>query len=788
MKLLILRPGIAVILIFFASQFSHSQVNGDKSENPGDIRYIEELFIQTDRDIYIAGESVFIKIFKLNGITHTQSHISQVAYVELLDYLNNPLRQLKISLNGFSGSGELLLPQSLPTGNYLIRSCTNWMQNFSSDLFSYTRISVINPFEDINKIKIPVPGQLPDSVAFYPEGGSFVSGIETLVGFRCMNFNGTPAEIKGIVVDSENNTLCRVQSGPGGHGFFSVKPSAKSRLYLLTGKSGNNTVRYPLPVVRDSGIVLSVMTTPGKDSFRITIRQKGTIDPDKRFFLLYSTLATPPLKRELALDTDTLIMYQKDILPYGLASIMITDEEGLPFAKRWVYNEKKSDINLNIQLQEKIISTREKVKIDISVTDTGGKPVKSDLTISVVRSFLTEEAGSRIQPGYLQLPLLATLETNYQHSDINAYLVFYSNEGMLPGSDKRSSYGSSVYLPELRGHLVSGIITNTDTGNPVSNENIVLSFVGEKARCRFSRTDERGHFNFVISEPGTREIVIQPLSPVLNDYNVELNNPFPRTLNKYVPLPFYPDSSKVAEINKAIISMQVRGIYEPLVKSMATSSVIEETDFYGVPDDTILITRFIELASLKEIIKEIVPWVSIYRKDGRSKFKLINGPLSQPFEADPLMLVDGVPVNDLDLILTINPVDLKRIEILRERYLVSDIILEGIIHFITWKGNLSSPELNESVYRREFQALQEVNYYDWPDYSNDTTKNSRIPDFRNTLYWDPNLSTGESGKAAVEFFTSDEPGEYTIIVAGMTSDGKSCRSEIHFQVKPENIR
>jgi hypothetical protein len=249
-----------------------------------------------------------------------------------------------------------------------------------------------------------------------------------------------------------------------------------------------------------------------------------------------------------------------------------------------------------------------------------------------------------------------------------------------------------------------------------------------------------------------------------------------------VPFPFYPDSSRLAEINKAIISMQVRGIYEPLVKRMATGSVDEGTNFYGEPDDTILITRFIELASLKEIIKEIVPWVSIYRNEGRSKFKMISGPLSLPFEKDPLMLVDGVPVYDLDLILAIDPGDLRRIEILRERYLVSDIILEGIIHFITWKGNLSSLELNKSVYRREFQSLQPVSNYEWPDYSDRVSEQSRIPDFRNTLFWDPNVSTGDSGEASVEFYTSDEPGDYTIIVEGMTTDGRAFRSESQLHI------
>ena len=50
--------------------------------------------------------------------------------------------------------------------------------------------------------------------------------------------------------------------------------------------------------------------------------------------------------------------------------------------------------------------------------------------------------------------------------------------------------------------------------------------------------------------------------------------------------------------------------------------------------------------------------------------------------------------------------------------------------------------------------------------------NDRIPDFRNTLYWNPDMHTDKTGKSAVEFYSSDESGEYIITVEGMTGDGR----------------
>ena len=111
----------------------------------------EELFVRTDRDIYITGEQVWLKIYKISGLTQTSSNISKVVYIELLDKNNFPLKQLKIKTDNCSSSSVFNLPDNLSSGNYVIRAYTSWMQNFSPDQFSYTTISVINPFESIDR-------------------------------------------------------------------------------------------------------------------------------------------------------------------------------------------------------------------------------------------------------------------------------------------------------------------------------------------------------------------------------------------------------------------------------------------------------------------------------------------------------------------------------------------------------------------------------------------------------------------------------------------------------------
>ncbi|MCE5346163.1 MAG: hypothetical protein LLG13_07750 [Bacteroidales bacterium] len=775
----------ASFLAFSISLTSFPQFTGNYLKKLNEKNYAEELFVQTDRDIYIAGEQVFFKILKLNGLTHTPSDVSKVVYLDLMGNFNNPVVQLKIGADGFSGSGEFMLPDTLRTGNYLIRSCTRWMQNFSQDLFSYKRISIINPFEKIGQIKLPSREQRIDSVIFYPESGYLVSDVETLLGFRCFDKNGDPLKTEGTILDKNNHILCHIKTDINGSGFASIKPSGSGSLYLVDSTGNNHSEKFALPPVQNSGIAFSVNFSRNQGLIKIKILKNNNFDLSGRnLYLVCSPVSMSPLKEEISVEKNTEISLQQNTFPDGLVCITIIDNNDNILAKRWVYNDKTPDIKYSTRLNNTDFSAREKVIIDITANDPNGKPVESDLVVSVVKSFSSGKNSCNNAGRYMQLPQLAVMNTDYDRSDINDYLIYYSAGDDFLKYGKPGSDTIPEYCPELEGHLLSGNIRNIATGEPLKKENISLSFVGKTAQCRFTKTDENGNFNFVVKESGTREIVIQPLSPELNDCYVELNNPFPLIINKYKSSGFYIDSSKIAEINQAIVSMQIKNIYEPFLQ---TGNIklknSDKPDFYGNPDNTIQMSDFIELTSLKEVIKEIVPGVTTYKKNDRSNFKLINKYQNQAFELAPLVLVDGVPVYDFDKVLNINSKDLEKIDVLNTRYFVADIVNEGIINFITKKGNLSVMEFDQSIFRQEFEALQAGYGFSSPDYSTDSLRNSRIPDFRNTLYWNPDVRTDKTGKTTVEFYTSDETGEYNIIVEGFTPEGETGRSVTSFSVR-----
>jgi hypothetical protein len=762
------QSGLILLYLTCFHYSSFAQKSLPETLKPSEKWYSEELYIQTDRELYISGEKVWMKICKLNRLNHTPENISKVVYVEILDDKNNPVNQMKIGIDGFSGSCSIRLPDTLSTGNYFIRSYTNWMQNFSEDFFSYKKISVINPFK-IDEIKIPPANQAADSIIFFPEGGNLVTGLEGRIGFKSIDRNGDPVNVRGVIVDSKNDTIARVITAYGGYGWISLKPS-QNTMYLVTKDKYGRITRSRLPAPKSEGILLSVPQKGEKSSELVKIRMSSHISSsDSNLFIVMKTAGLPEMKKKLGIWTKGEISISGKDMPEGLAHLDIVDGRDKVLGERWVYNEPAQRINFKITAPKDSFSSREKIILTVTATDDNGNPVESNISVSVVKAVTAGNKSSGIAK-LIQLPGLPYYSDS-QFSDINDWLIFYNSTDLVSKPDMKFVNGDPPFLPELEGHLISGNIKNRKTGEPIKNENISLSFVGKKALCQFAKTNGKGEFYFKTSASGMKEIVIQPLSESITDYYVDLNNPFNSATKKYNHPPFLPDSARLAEINNIVISTQINNIYEPYLPAGKNIVTREERDFYGKPDNTILLSKYIELTSLKEVVKEIIPGVSTVKKNDKINFKLFYQYMGKPYENNPLVLVDGVPVYDLEKVISINSRDMEKIDVFLTRYYISDIVMEGIIHFVTKKGTLDVIDLDRSAYRVEYDLLQNHNEFYSPDYSTDDQLHGHIPDFRNTLYWNPDVHTG-TGKTEVVFYSSDESGEYTITIEGITPDGR----------------
>lgn len=786
-NVIILLAKCAGFILFFLIQINpqvYSQLSVNETLRVHEKSFSEELYIKTDRDLYIAGEKVWLKIYKLNGLTHTPVNLSKVAYVDLLDVDNDPVIELKISIDGFSGSGDFRLPDTLRTGNYILRSYTNWMQNFSKDLFAYKSITVINPFDKFLNIKVPLPLQSPDSVVFYNEGGQLVAGIETRIGFKSFNKNGDPVIMSGALLDENNDTLCHVQTEDNGYGWALVKPSGQKKVFLVTTYENGIYKKFQLPAVQDEGIILSVVPKSERSPVLVKINISPDFNPaGHNFFLDLNSAGLTSINKEIKIEKDHAINILRKDLPYGLSYLKIVDEHEKMLTDRWIFNDKNPLINYNIRLQKNAYSTREKIKIDISATDDKGNSVESDFSLSVVKA-VTVNRRSFVNIKYRQLSELAPVNTNWNLTDINDYLIFYNPHELSLNRDRNNNMSNPVFLPELEGHLISGTIRDRKSDEPLRNENITLSIVGKVALCLFTKTDNNGEFNFVTKDYGLCDIVIQPLSSETRDCYVELNNPFSTTYNNYDHGLLCLDTSKLGEINNVIIGMQINNVYEPYYHQVINSMGGRvKYNFYGNPDNTIQMSNYIELTSVKEILKELVPSITTFKNNDKINFRLNNQYQFQHSENGLLVMIDGVPVYDLEKVLSINSNEIEKVDVLTDRYFISGIVLDGILHFVTKKGNMGAIDMDKSVFRQEYEFSQPKNEFYSPDYSLDSLMDNHLPDFRNTLYWNPDLHTDISGKAGVEFYSSDESAEYIINIEGITGDGKTGTASMPLIIK-----
>lgn len=107
----------------------------------------ERVYVSTDRDVYVAGDDMFVSAFCLNTSVGRYSDLSRVAYLEIIS-TDGPVQTGKIGLMKGRGGGMIKLQNTIPTGNYRIVAYTS--QCFNEDGYDFEEgfrtISIINPF------------------------------------------------------------------------------------------------------------------------------------------------------------------------------------------------------------------------------------------------------------------------------------------------------------------------------------------------------------------------------------------------------------------------------------------------------------------------------------------------------------------------------------------------------------------------------------------------------------------------------------------------------------------
>jgi hypothetical protein len=240
------------------------------------------------------------------------------------------------------------------------------------------------------------------------------------------------------------------------------------------------------------------------------------------------------------------------------------------------------------------------------------------------------------------------------------------------------------------------------------------------------------------------------------------------------------------EFSGLSFNYQAEKIYGTSLKKMYVEE--ENTDlkkrrFYGIPEMEIFLDDYISLPVMQEVFFELVPGVLLRSIKSGYDVKIIN-PLTGNYYAEPpLVMIDGVIINDLTVLGDLNPEMVEKIEVVKTPYLIGDLILHGIVNVITRAGDFSNITLPGYTVVLPYRVIDNPDSFIGPDYSDKQKSQRRIPDLRNTLYWNPSVKTDSDGEVETEFWTSDLPGTYTINIRGITSAGKKVSLNKSFVVR-----
>jgi hypothetical protein len=407
-------------------------------------------------------------------------------------------------------------------------------------------------------------------------------------------------------------------------------------------------------------------------------------------------------------------------------------------------------------------------RMSISIAASDGLAGKSGLTDYMV---FGSEYGQ--QPPSLSGKSLKTIPDNV----IDDFLVSAKSNWIDWTKILSGKFPDLKYRRENDYQNLSGLLVNRETMKPDSGY-VLLSKPGKTAWFQYSETDGNGRFSFDIpSALAGSDIVIQPSDNHRKDI-IRMDSQFPsiyfsadKRNNDLTAMPWF--------INDWSVNYQASRIYGVAqIGDSIKQSVSEESlpRFYGKPDLSLIMENYIKLPVMQEVFFELIP--GVYLKSKKSVWEIT---MADPvdfsiYTTPPILMIDGVVVHDAALIANLDPELVERIEIVRDRYMIGDYLMYGMVNVITRVGKFTCVELPDQAIRIAWR--KEGAGYSFPEpVLKDDEKTRHIPDLRNTLYWNPSLKADKNNKYNVELRSSDFASHYIISIQGVSDNGKSFSIE-----------
>ena len=267
---------------------------------------------------------------------------------------------------------------------------------------------------------IPILLQTLD-LAIYPEGGDLIAGLLNRVYLEGRTPAQKPADMAGVVVNREGKEIATFRTEHEGRGRFSFVPATGEAYSLrVTEPAGMKTV-FPLPVVKESGVVIASTLDVTPREKDVAVRVAATTDGVYR-------IAQSQRGREFSSKSVTLKAHRPAeaafTVPRSLDGVIVAtvySDREKPMAERLLFRQPEHQLNVKVVADRTGYVPGDKVTLRVVTTDDTGKPVGALVGLTVTDSSVLEMIEKRAQAP--QLPVMVLLENDVRNlSDAHVYL------------------------------------------------------------------------------------------------------------------------------------------------------------------------------------------------------------------------------------------------------------------------------------------------------------------------------------------------------------------------------